>query len=188
MKVKLILILVIIIFAISSVFIYIRFNQDKYNLPAGIAELRQGLKTGDYSYCDEAKDYRYRCIAEIELEKKLEVEYNCCSADNCNRPECFKYIACGSGSSSLAGCPIEEYCAVDQIWLCEATGGVSNVSTNESQYLYSEHVPRGFCNCSDSRQFIQNYGCADCDSFEHEETREYCRKSNWGYFRKYCDY
>lgn len=147
---------------------------------APIDMIKYAQQTGDYSYCAKADNYKLRCIAETEFEHNLIVEYDCCTS--CEQPECFKYIDCGRGGLQ-EGCPMQEFCAVNESWLCEQTGGV--VTTNVLTHYFN---PR-FCNCSEG-VYISNYGCADCDSFEHEETKEYCfnveENPDLAYFRKYC--
>lgn len=144
--------------------------------------------SGNSSYCDKAESYTDRCIAETELEMKLPVQYNCCFSSDCLKPSCVTFIGCGSGNSKdTGGCPIQEYCRVNPIWLCEETGGVA--SENDSEGF----IPDNFCTCPNGEMYIENFGCADCDSFENEETRSYCKQerneTHFGntYFKKYCD-
>lgn len=144
-------------------------------------------QSGDYSYCDQAGNYKNRCIAETELEQTLKVDYNCWSPSACSQPQCLKGIECGSGGDGSGGCPAQEYCTVNPVWLCENTGGKSDVSIENAQsVMYGGSVLRkDFCSCSVGEVFINAYGCAKCDSFKNEETRSYCQANpQLQYFEK----
>ncbi len=119
--------------------------------------------TGDYSLCEKTETHRKRCIAEVELQQTILHNYGCNDSTSCNNPECYAYMGCGGGGGDDAvGCSVQEYCAVDQSWLCGKTGGVGGTKD-------------GFnCVCPEGSNFIKGYGCAKCSDFAHEETRSYC--------------
>ena len=150
-------------------------------IPSGEKTIRYAQESGDYSFCDRAESYQMRCIAETELEQKLQVDYDCCSPLNCNEPQCVKYRTCGSGGSDGGGCPVTEECTVSNVWLCESTGGKSDPILERGP----SRARQGFCECPNGKVFLDGYGCADCTSFEQPKTREYCQKQV-SYFHKVC--
>lgn len=138
--------------------------------------------TGDYSLCEQAGDYRSRCIAETELQSQLVVRYDCCDPKDCRAPSCTSYTDCGGDGGE--GCAAAHFCTVNETWLCETTGGEPSGAIAEETHGF---WPPGFCICQGGKRYVSRFGCADCGSFVHEETRKYCSADNQHqYFRSVC--
>lgn len=138
----------------------------------------------DYSICEDAGTYRFRCIAETELEERFNNKYVCCS-DHCPDTVCIEEVRCGPDTSGLGGCPPVTICMVNPTWLCTHTGGEANI-TNIPGVDPEDIWPPSTCICPEGMTFIDNFGCADCESFTHLETREYC-KGDQAYYQPVCD-
>ena len=138
--------------------------------------------TGDYSLCKNVGDMKAYCIAQTELQQGVLLNYKCTTESGCGAPECYLYMDCGSGGGSSGGCPAQDYCVVDQTWICEQTGGTVDIPSRESvsnAAYYEGWVDvakkAGRCSCPANTTFIKSYGCTDCNSFTHVETQEYCK-------------
>jgi hypothetical protein len=137
----------------------------------------------DYTICEEAGTYRFRCIAETELEERFENRYVCCP-NNCPKTTCLEEVRCGPDTSGLGGCPPVHICMVNPTWLCTHTGGDANI-TNIPGVDPEDIWPPSTCTCPKGMTFIDNFGCADCELFTHPETREYC-KEDPAYYHPVC--
>lgn len=184
-------ILILIVFCSTvAIAIYFLFNHTGDDL----GSVTKANLSGDFSLCEKLDTYRYMCIATTELHKTLPVSYNCSNPDSCDSPQCFSYIDCGFSNTGTtgnqtAGCPIQSFCTVDQVWICEETGGVVQSKIKETKLEFIRlWGGNNFCSCPSDKVFIDGYGCASCDSFEHDETRQFCENAKtWNshpYFTK----